>query len=141
MQIAQNQALYSLINIMYGWDARTYFNLPDMRGRTPIHFNSTYKQGKMIGSETVPLNADMIPNHNHHLMATTSTPTASTPASNLLATLPADKADFSAPAEAQTTLNAAAVAAAGESAPHNNMQPSLVINFCIALTGVYPSRS
>jgi microcystin-dependent protein len=79
--------------------------------------------------------------HAHTLEATTSAPAANTPASNLLATLPADKANFTPPANANIQLNPGSIAAAGGSYPHNNMQPSLVINFCIALLGIFPSRS
>jgi len=141
LAINQNQALYSLIGITYGGDGRTNFNLPDLRGRTPIHFDASYREGQKSGSENVTLTTGQIPAHTHTLEATTSAPAANTPASNLLATLPADKADFTAPANSNSTLNPASLAAAGGSIPHNNMQPSLVINFCIALIGVFPSRS
>lgn len=141
LPIAQNQSLYSLLGTTYGGDGRTNFKLPDLRGRTPIHFGPAFAQGKSGGSETVTLTASEMPSHTHPLEATTSTATVNTPANNLLATLPADKADFTAPADSITTMNPAAIATAGGSLPHNNMQPSLVLNFCIALTGVFPSRN
>lgn len=139
--INQNQALYSLIGTTYGGDGRNTFQLPDMRGRTPIHFGPNNSLGAKAGIENVSLISNEIPAHTHTLQATTSAPAANTPAGNLLATLPADKANFAAPANANTTLNPGSIAAAGGSIPHTNMQPSLVINFCIALVGAFPSRN
>lgn len=144
LQINQNNALYSLISTYYGGDGKTTFNLPDLRGRTPMHWissNSAYKLGAKGGSETVTLTTDTIPAHTHSLEATTSVAASNTPASNVLAVLPADKPEYRPASDANKTLNAGAVAVAGGSAAHNNMQPSLVINFCIALTGIYPPRS
>jgi microcystin-dependent protein len=141
LAINQNQALYSLLGTTYGGNGTTTFNLPDLRGRTPIHFDASYREGQKSGSENVTLTTGEMPMHAHTLEATTSAPAANTPASNLLATLPADKANFTPPANANIQLNPGSIAAAGGSYPHNNMQPSLVINFCIALLGIFPSRS
>lgn len=141
LQITQNNALYSLIATYYGGDGKTTFQLPDMRGRTPIHSNATYKIGVKGGSETVVLTEKTIPAHTHSLEATTSPAASNTPASNVLSLLPADKAEYAAATAANTTLNAGAVATTGSSVGHSNMQPSLVINFCIAMTGIYPPRS
>lgn len=139
LQISQNQALYALIGIIYGGNGSTTFNLPDLRGRTPIHFSASYGEGSKGGSEGVVLNSSTMPAHTHTLEAGTVTATASTVANNILATLAAGKADF-APAANLTAMNAGAISTAGSSTPHNNMQPSLVINFCIALQGIFPSR-
>lgn len=141
LQISQNNALYSLISTYYGGDGRTTFQLPDLRGRTPIHSSSSYKIGAKGGSETVVLTENTIPPHTHSLEATTTPAASNTPAGNVLSLLPSDKAEYAAATTVDTTLNAGAVASTGNSAGHNNMQPSLVINFCIAMTGIYPPRS
>ncbi len=141
LQITQNNALYALIGITYGGNGTTNFNLPDLRGRTPIHFNSSYARGVKGGSETVVLTENTIPAHTHSLAATTTPAASNTPASNVLSLLPSDKAEYAAATAVNTTLNAGAVATVGSSVGHNNMQPSLVVNFCIAMTGIYPPRS
>jgi microcystin-dependent protein len=141
LPINQNQSLYSLLGTTYGGNGTTTFCLPDLRGRTPLHFGPEFVIGESGGSESVTLVVSEMPYHSHSLMAAASTPTANTPADNLLTTLPVDKADFASPSVANGYLNPAAIAATGGSVPHNNMQPSLVLNFSIALVGVFPSRN
>lgn len=141
LPVNQNQALFALLGTTYGGNGSTTFNLPDLRGRTPLHFSPEFTQGESGGSEIVTLVTSEMPYHSHALMATTSTPTASTPEANLLATLPTDKADFTPPSLANCYLNPAVVGPTGGSTPHNNMQPTLVLNFSIALVGIFPSRN
>lgn len=139
LQISQNNALYALIGIMYGGNGSTNFNLPDMRGRTPIHFNSTYTEGSKSGSENITLTTQQIPAHTHNLQGSTGGPSTNAPGTMVFATLPTDKFVYGTAANL-TPLNASSVSTVGGTG-HNNMQPSLVINFCIALTGIFPSRS
>jgi microcystin-dependent protein len=140
LQISQNNALYALIGVMYGGNGTTNFNLPDMRGRTPIHFSSSYPEGSKTGSENVSLTLQQMPTHTHTLQASTGAPTTNSPGTNVFATLPTGKNDFGTAANL-TQLNTNSIAAVGTGDGHSNIQPSLVINFCIALTGIFPSRS
>ena len=139
MQISQNQALYSLLGIMYGGNGTTTFNLPDLRGRTPIHFAAGYGEGSKSGQENVVLTTQQIPAHTHQLECNATAAQTNIPTNNVLGLSPASN-DFTPPANL-TPMNNGAIAVAGANHGHNNMQPSLVANFCIALQGIFPSRS
>jgi microcystin-dependent protein len=140
LSISQNQALFALLGITYGGNGTTTFQLPDLRGRTPIHFNSSYPEGAVGGAEGVSLGLQQMPTHTHTLQASTAAPTTNAPATNVFATLPTGKNDFAAAANL-TQMNANSIGANGSGLPHENMQPSLAINYCIALVGVFPSRN
>lgn len=146
LQIVQNQALYSLLGVQFGGDARTTFKLPDLRGRTPVYGVNYQGVANAGGQEQVALTADQMPPHGHAVFATTNTATSPNASGTVLATVGPDKSSppkvwpiYSA---AATTglLASASVSTAGATQPHNNMQPFAVINFCIAVTGIYPSR-
>lgn len=140
LQIQSNPALFSLLGTTYGGDGSTTFALPDLRGRAPLGMGQgggrTYPLGLRGGSESVTLVPDHLPTHNHLVQG--SNAPASTDSPNG-ATLAAGSNAYAAPA-ANATLNAAAVAPSGASVPHENMQPSLAVNWCIATIGIYPSR-
>lgn len=140
LQITQNNALYSLLGIRYGGDGKTNFNLPDFRGRAPIHYTTGYTIGSRAGSETVTLTTTQIPAHTHGLQATSNTTTVNTPGGNALASSPTSYPIYIDSANL-VQMNANALANEGGGAGHNNMQPVLVLNFCIATTGIYPPRS
>lgn len=144
LNVAQNQALYSLIGTTYGGNGSTNFNLPDFRGRTLLHANATHLEGKSGGSETVALSAtSQLPTHNHALMASSNPGNSNVPQGNILSAV-AETTNFAyatAKATPTATLAAGSLSPAGGSGGHNNVQPSLTINYCIALTGYYPSRS
>lgn len=142
--LAQNQALYSLLGTTYGGNGTTTFNLPDFRGRTLLHANATYLEGKPGGAETVALTAtSQLPAHNHTLTANAAPGGNNVPQGNVLAAVE----DLSRLAYATTKVTPTATMApgmlspAGGSAGHNNMQPSLTVNYCIALTGLWPTRN
>ncbi len=142
LPINQNQSLYSLLGTTYGGDGRTSFALPDLRGRTPIHVGASngvnHMQGQKGGEETHTLSTPEIPAHQHPVMATTARADAEDP-SGLLPGVAALKT-YRAP---QTLVDMAtqAVANAGGSQSHDNMQPFLTVSFAIALQGVFPSRN
>ncbi|NOT62859.1 MAG: phage tail protein [Acidobacteria bacterium] len=142
MSIAQNSALFSLLGTMYGGDGIQTFGLPDLRGRVALHFGqgpglSNYTQGERAGEENHTLIVGEIPAHNHLVNANTANGTIKSPANNYLAQ------DSSSPYlnTANTTMNPGVIAPTGGNQPHNNRQPYLVINFCIALEGIFPSRN
>ena len=146
LSIAQHNALFSLLGTIYGGDGVRTFNLPDLRGRTMLHRASASPQGAPGGVEGVALR-DQIPSHTHALMANSAPGSTNNPAGAVLAAV-ADSATaisttnfaYATTKVPDTYLKPDTLAKAGASAPHNNMQPSLAINYCIALTGLYPYR-
>lgn len=147
LPISQHSALFSLLGTVYGGDGRTTLALPDLRGRVPIHHGSSsgpglssYNLGQKGGQESVILNTTQLPSHNHAVQVpVNSSPGGeSSPAGNYPA------AATNAYSEDATTGAFAATFNTqnnGGGQGHNNIQPYLVINFIIALTGTYPSRS
>jgi len=143
LPINQNQSLYSLLGTVYGGDGRTSFALPDLRGRTPIHFNSPHPQGQKSGEETNTLSANQMPAHTHVLQASDSDATQPGPTGYLLAKPSlASGVVYSETDQAQdVSLGGSAIANAGGGQGHNNLQPYLAVYFCIALQGLFPSRN
>ncbi|HWH12475.1 MAG TPA: tail fiber protein [Solirubrobacteraceae bacterium] len=143
LAIAQNDALFALLGTTYGGDGVQTFNLPDLRGRLPVHQGNngaaTYVLGQLAGSENVTLSTNQLPAHNHALQAGTSPGTQASPSGNALtASSSLGLYTTEAPdiAMAPTT-----VGASGGSQPHNNLQPFLCVNFIISLFGIFPSRN
>ncbi|NND73802.1 MAG: phage tail protein [Ilumatobacter sp.] len=141
LPISQNQSLYSLLGTTYGGDGRTSFALPDLRGRTPIHVGSSNGSSHLLGSkggeETVTLSIAETPQHTHTPQGSATQVDSNDPTGRLLgmnAGLPYHSVGTLAPMNANTVTEIGGTA-------HNNMQPSLVLNFCIALRGLFPSRN
>lgn len=139
LPINQNQSLYSLLGTTYGGDGRTTFALPDLRGRTPIHVDTSHREGQKGGEETHTLSAAEMPQHNHVQMATSQSASQSTPGGNILAATTGNI--YGAKPAAASTLNTGSIAHVGGGQAHDNMQPYLAVNFCIALQGLFPSRN
>lgn len=144
LNITQNQALYSLLGTTYGGNGTTNFNLPDLRGRTTLHRSAAYSEGVNGGTETVALTATpQLPAHTHVLAANSNPGGANVPQGNVPAAV-VDTTKFAyatAKAAPSATLAPGTLSSTGASGGHNNLQPSLTINYCIALTGYFPSRS
>lgn len=146
LAIAQNTALFSLLGTTYGGNGTTNFGLPNLQGRAVMHPGSgpglsPRVLGAVGGSATVTLLANQLPAHSHGVIvaaAADGTADRANATGNVLAK-PADSSYASS--GAATLMNAAAVTPTGQGLPHNNMQPYLAINFCIALQGIYPSRN
>lgn len=142
LPINQNQSLYSLLGTTYGGDGRTSFALPDLRGRAPIHVGRSnggdeHTLGQKSGEETHTLSVNELPNHRHEIMASSANADAPTPSGHVLASANNVWHDSSN----LTGLRSGTIAPTGGGQAHDNMQPSLALNFCIALQGLFPSRN
>ena len=139
LPINQNQALFALLGTTFGGDGRVTFALPNLRARTPIHVGSGHPLGERAGEQAHALSVAELPGHAHAARAVSDKATTPVPNGNMLAT--AKGLSVYADAAGLTPLSAAAVANAGGGQAHSNMQPFLTLNFCIALQGIFPSRS
>ena len=141
LPISQNQALFSLLGTYYGGDGVTTFKLPDLRSRTPIGMGGTVPLAQVGGVENVTLLATQIPQHVHTAAYTTQTGTGRNPANALYGDTGAATPIYANASGAQVPLNQATVGNNSTNQPHTNLQPYSVLNFCIALSGIYPSRN
>jgi microcystin-dependent protein len=137
MPINQNQALFSLLGTAYGGDGRVNFALPDLRGRVPIHFHGSFTLGTRGGEEFHTLTQSEMPQHTHNLMGTSVAGNTPNPTNNVLG---AANNTYTAAANL-TNLNPATVSNVGGSQAHENRQPFMVLNYCIALQGIFPSQN
>jgi microcystin-dependent protein len=140
LPIAQNTALFSLLGTTFGGNGQTTFALPDLRGRVPVSSGqgpglSNYDLGEVTGTETVTLTSNQMPAHNHLVNANNAAADATRPGNNYPGT------SAYSTTNGGNTMNPAVIAQAGGSQPFSNVQPLLVLNFCIALEGIFPSRN
>jgi microcystin-dependent protein len=141
LPINQNQALFALLGTTYGGNGQTTFALPNLKGRLPLHFGSGHQLGEVAGSEAVTITQQTMPQHIHFVQAASvngDTDFPGNPAPNLLAA--ANAVMYRAP-DNLITLVPSMVSSVGGSQPHTNMMPYLVLNFCIALQGIFPSQN
>lgn len=143
MPISQMTALFSLLGTMYGGDGRTTFGLPALQGRVPIGQGqgpglSSYDIGQMGGFRDVTLVRDEMPKHQHSFQVSRGLARERQPPGQLYAR--GQGIAIYGPTGADEALSSSAAAIAGASLPHNNMQPFLALNYCIALEGVWPPR-
>ena len=139
LPINQNQALFSLLGTTYGGDGRVNFALPDLRGRTPVHVGSGHTLGERAGEQAHTVSVSELPTHTHTLEASPSPGDNVVPTGNVLAS--SLNQSYRAPDQALTTLLPGTIGNVGGSQAHLNMQPYLVLSFCIALQGIFPSAS
>jgi microcystin-dependent protein len=141
LPINQNQALFSLLGTMYGGNGQTNFALPDFRGRVPVHVGGDLNvQGQAGGESSHTLTQSEMPQHFHFLNAnSTNTGATNVPTGNLLANSAPN--NLYGPTQNLGALAAGTVTNTGGSQPHENRQPYLVLNFIIALQGIFPSRN
>jgi microcystin-dependent protein len=136
LPINQNQALFALLGTTYGGNGQTTFALPNLRGRVPIHMGS-HSLGEAAGSTAVTVNIQQLPTHVHSLMAANASADNNDPSGRYLGAAAA----LYHSATTLTPLLPSSVSNLGGSQPHNNMMPYLVLNFIIALQGIFPSRN
>ena len=137
LAINQNAALFALIGTFYGGNGTTSFQLPNLQGKVGLHMGSTFTIGETGGEASHTVLQNEMPQHNHLVQASGNGPNESTPLNNYWASNTGFKPYASSASE---TMNAAALGPTGDSQPHQNMSPYLVLNFCIALVGIFPSR-
>jgi microcystin-dependent protein len=144
MSIAQNTALFSLLGTTYGGNGQVTFGLPDFQGRVAMGQGNgpgltPRVMGEEDGQESVTLIISQMPMHTHPLMASTNGPNDSIPSTTCY--LGAPSASIYYNGSPDTSLNPGALGIQGGSQPHQNMQPTLCINYCIATEGIFPSRN
>lgn len=144
MPISQNTALFALLGVTYGGDGMSTFGLPDLRGRAPLQHGqgpglSEYPLGDRGGSSNVTLLQHEIPLHTHNIHAAAQSANSRSPEGKVLARSVGGLA-WAQPAGAGVPMAYQAMTVAGVNEPHNNMQPYLTVNFCIALQGIFPQR-
>jgi microcystin-dependent protein len=139
LPINQNQALFSLLGTTFGGNGQTNFALPDLRGQTPIHVGSGHVLGEKGGAQSITLSISQLPTHTHVAQASSAVGNAFVPLNNLLAKV--EGVDAYQPPTNLVAMSPSTITNTGGSQAHLNMQPFLVLTFCIALTGIFPSQN
>ena len=150
LQVGQYDALYALIGNTYGGAPNVSFALPDLRGRTPMHSGQgpgfpNVALGESGGAEKVPLTPDELPQHTHQMQASKDVGTVDSPVAATVLAAPgpngtALKTYAGVSDGTQAATSTASTTPAGKSAPHENMQPYIAINFIICVNGVFPTQ-
>ena len=153
LSIQQNSALFSLLGTFYGGNGVQTFALPNLQSRIPIHMGtgnglSTYVIGQFGGTENVTVLYNQMPVHTHQVNANTGYGTSNAPSGKILGATNAGTAgspvagqlDF-VTSQPNATMEAATIGNQGGSQPHSNIQPYLVLNFVIAINGIFPTRN
>lgn len=142
LPINQYSSLYALLGTAFGGDGNTTFGLPDMRGRVPLHEGNGFVRGQRGGAEMVPLTVSQLGVHSHAAMGTSATGDAVVGISTRSFATSSDVNDpiYGAPNSLVAMNDGVLTPAEGGGQPHNNMQPINVVNFSIALEGLFPQR-
>ena len=138
LPINQNQALFSLLGTTYGGNGQTTFALPNLQGRVPVHTGNGHTLGESAGQSAVTITQLQLPAHTHALVGTSEVGTAAVPGGRRPATSGATI--YGDPAS-PVPFEPSSVTNVGGSQAHENRMPSLVLNFCIALQGIFPSQN
>jgi microcystin-dependent protein len=138
LPISENETLFNLIGTTYGGDGQSTFQLPDLRGRVPVHMGGGTVLAEIGGVETVTLTSNQIPVHPHTLLTAGVAGDAQHVSNNILADGTGGLSPYHPSPEPATMV---ALTATGNSQPHDNMQPYLVLDFIISLFGIFPSQT
>lgn len=148
LAISEYDALFNLLGTTYGGDGQTTFAVPDLRGRLPLHQGqgpglSNRVIGEIAGSETVTLTEQQMPTHTHSLNATTSAASTGTPGTALLPGTVSGDTFYVNTITGNTAVKMSPqmLSSGGGSQPHENLMPTLTVQYCIATAGIYPSQS
>lgn len=136
LPIALYTPLYSLLGTTYGGDGNVNFGLPDLRGRVPMHFGAGHARGERAGEQAHTLTINELPQHTHAVRASTQAAGDKSPANDRFASAAMYQA--ASVTAGRTTLHPGTLPYIGGGQAHLNMQPYTVLNFCIAITGIYP---
>ncbi len=139
LPINQNQALFSLLGTTYGGDGRVNFGLPNLQGRNPMHTGNGHTLGEHGGEQAHTLSISEVPTHVHVASAANVAPASNAPSGRVLSQ--SAGANLYAAAANLAAMAPNALGNVGSSQPHQNMQPYLTLNFCIALQGIFPSQT
>jgi microcystin-dependent protein len=142
LSIQQNTALFAILGTTYGGNGVNTFQLPDLRSRVPLHWGTApsgtpYTLGELAGSESVTILQTQLPQHMHTVLVSSDEGNAVSPAAGNLGAQPRSWGEGGVTG----TMAPNAATTTGGSQPHENRQPYLALNFCIALQGIFPSRS
>jgi microcystin-dependent protein len=142
LPISENETLFQLIGTTYGGDGQETFNLPDLRGRVPVHqgqgpSGTTYIIGEQGGVESVTLTTNQMPNHSHALTVSGDQGGQTDPTNQVVGSNPT--VQLFRPGAATVPFNADTATPVGGSGPHENRQPFVAIHYIIALFGIFPS--
>lgn len=141
LSIQQNTALFSLLGTTFGGNGVSTFALPDLRGRVGVHSGGSYVLGTPGGVENVTLNVNEMPSHSHAPVCSTKTGTSGDPASQVWAGSSTSESIYQTGSSADGSMFNGLITASGSSQAHTNLQPFVVVNFVIALQGIFPTRS
>ena len=152
LPVNQNQALFALLGTAYGGNGQTTFALPNLQGRVPIHFsnNNNHTLGEAAGQSATTLTLQQLPAHTHQMMArgAQATPAGGAIPANtkslaqaMTATNPVQDVNLYGTGGNLSAMLPSSCTNVGGSQPHNNMMPYLVLNYCIALQGIFPSQN
>jgi microcystin-dependent protein len=147
LPISQNTAVFSLLGTQFGGNGTSNFALPNLQGCGALQMGqgpglSLRDIGETGGSATVTLLTTQIPGHTHGVMSAASTGNAASPVGNSFGSAQRGKPDgYAGTTGTVVAMSTSAVGSAGGGQPHDNMQPYLTLNYCIALQGIYPSRN
>jgi microcystin-dependent protein len=135
LPINQNQALFSILGTTYGGDGRVNFALPNLQGRSPIHVGNGIVLGEQGGETSHTLNISELPAHNHVPVGSSTAANSTAALNNLWANVTLYNASPT------TAMSPQCILPTGGNQPHENMSPYLVLNFIIALQGIFPSQN
>jgi microcystin-dependent protein len=140
LPINQNQALFALLGTTYGGNGQTTFALPNLRGRYAMHKGSGHTLGEAAGASSVTITQQTMPQHMHFAQASANSPTTLIPDGTVVLGNSAPNDLYTGPASL-TAMSAGSISNVGGSQAHTNMCPYLVLNYCIALQGIFPSQN